>query len=51
MIRVEWISSLSRILVQPIYRDALLFGKCLAGLATFSISHEGPWAKGARLVQ
>jgi hypothetical protein len=48
---VEWISSLSRILAQPIYRDALLFGKFLAGVATFSIGHEGPWTKGARLVQ
>jgi hypothetical protein len=51
MISVEWISSLSRILAQPIYRDALLFGKFLAGVATFSIGHEGPWTKGARLVQ
>jgi hypothetical protein len=51
VIIVEWIMSLSRILAQPIYRGALLFGKSLAGLATFSISHEGPWAKGARLVQ
>jgi len=30
--------TLSRILSQPIYRDALLFGKFLAGLATLSIS-------------
>ncbi|MGC1575828.1 MAG: hypothetical protein WA813_06830, partial [Beijerinckiaceae bacterium] len=51
MISVEWISSLSRILAQPIYRDALLFGKFLAGVATFSIGHEGPWTKSARLVQ
>ena len=51
MISVEWISSLSRILAQPIYRDALLFGKFLAGVAAFSIGHEGPWTKGARLVQ
>ncbi len=51
MISVEWISSLSRILAQPIYRDALLFGKFLAGVATFSIGHEGPWTKGARLVR
>ncbi len=29
--------TLSRILSQPIYRDALLFGKFLAGLATLSI--------------
>jgi ABC-2 type transport system permease protein len=30
--------TLSRILAQPIYRDALLFGKFLAGLATISIA-------------
>ena len=30
--------TLSRILAQPIYRDALLLGKFLAGLATISIS-------------
>jgi len=30
--------TLSRILSQPIYRDALLFGKFLAGLATLAIS-------------
>ena len=30
--------TLSRILSQPIYRDALLFGKFLAGIATLSIS-------------
>ena len=30
--------TLSRILSQPIYRDALLFGKFIAGLATISIS-------------
>lgn len=30
--------TLSRILAQPIYRDALLLGKFLAGLATLSIS-------------
>jgi ABC-2 type transport system permease protein len=30
--------TLSRILSQPIYRDALLFGKFIAGLATLSIS-------------
>ncbi len=29
--------TMSRILAQPIYRDALLFGKFLAGLATLSI--------------
>jgi hypothetical protein len=51
VIRVEWISTLSRILAQPINRDALMFGKFLAGLATFSIGLESPWAKGARLVQ
>ena len=30
--------TLSRILSQPIYRDALLVGKFLAGLATLAIS-------------
>ena len=30
--------TLSRILAQPIYRDALLFGKFLAGLLTIAIS-------------
>jgi len=30
--------TLSRVLSQPIYRDALLFGKFLAGLATLSVS-------------
>ena len=30
--------TLSRILSQPIYRDALLFGKFIAGLATLSVS-------------
>lgn len=30
--------TLSRILSQPIYRDALLFGKFLAGLATLTVS-------------
>lgn len=35
--------TLSRILAQPIYRDALLFGKFLAGLATLSISLIGLW--------
>jgi ABC-2 type transport system permease protein len=29
--------TMSRILAQPIYRDALLFGKYLAGLATLAI--------------
>jgi ABC-2 type transport system permease protein len=35
--------TLSRILAQPIYRDALLFGKFLAGLATLAISLTGLW--------
>jgi ABC-2 type transport system permease protein len=35
--------TLSRILAQPIYRDALLFGKFLAGLATLSISLVALW--------
>ena len=35
--------TLSRILSQPIYRDALLFGKFLAGLATISISLVTLW--------
>lgn len=35
--------TLSRILAQPIYRDALLFGKFLAGLATLSISLMALW--------
>jgi ABC-2 type transport system permease protein len=35
--------TLSRILSQPIYRDALLFGKFLAGLATISISLVALW--------
>jgi ABC-2 type transport system permease protein len=35
--------TLSRILAQPIYRDALLFGKFLAGLATLTISLVGLW--------
>jgi ABC-2 type transport system permease protein len=35
--------TLSRILAQPIYRDALLFGKFLAGLATLSISLVSLW--------
>jgi ABC-2 type transport system permease protein len=35
--------TLSRILSQPIYRDALLFGKFLAGLLTLSISLVALW--------
>src|SRR6201987_2727300 len=35
--------TLSRILSQPIYRDALLFGKFLAGLITLSISLITLW--------
>jgi ABC-2 type transport system permease protein len=35
--------TLSRILAQPIYRDALLFGKFLAGLITLSISMITLW--------
>ena len=35
--------TLSRILSQPIYRDALLFGKFLAGLVTLSISLITLW--------
>ncbi|HKA73642.1 MAG TPA: ABC transporter permease [Xanthobacteraceae bacterium] len=35
--------TLSRILAQPIYRDALLFGKFLGGLATLSISLIALW--------
>jgi len=35
--------TLSRILSQPIYRDALLFGKFLAGLATLAISLITLW--------
>jgi ABC-2 type transport system permease protein len=35
--------TLSRILAQPIYRDALLFGKFLAGLATLSINLIALW--------
>jgi ABC-2 type transport system permease protein len=35
--------TLSRILSQPIYRDALLFGKFLAGLVTLAISLIGLW--------
>src|SRR3984893_13438493 len=35
--------TLSRVLSQPIYRDALLLGKFLAGLATLSISMVALW--------
>jgi ABC-2 type transport system permease protein len=35
--------TLSRILSQPIYRDALLFGKFLAGLLTLTISLVALW--------
>src|SRR5712691_2548980 len=35
--------TLSRILAQPIYRDALLFGKFLAGLFTLSVSLIALW--------
>jgi ABC-2 type transport system permease protein len=35
--------TLSRILAQPIYRDALLFGKFLAGLVTLAISLVTLW--------
>ena len=35
--------TLSRILSQPIYRDALLFGKFLAGLATMTVSLVVLW--------
>jgi len=35
--------TLSRILSQPIYRDALLFGKFLAGLAVLAISLVALW--------
>jgi ABC-2 type transport system permease protein len=35
--------TLSRVLAQPIYRDALLLGKFLAGLATISISLVALW--------
>ena len=35
--------TLSRILSQPIYRDALLFGKFLAGIAVISISLIALW--------
>jgi ABC-2 type transport system permease protein len=35
--------TMSRILAQPIYRDALLFGKFIAGLFTISISLVALW--------
>jgi len=35
--------TLSRILAQPIYRDALLMGKFLAGLATLAVSLAALW--------
>lgn len=35
--------TMSRVLAQPIYRDALLFGKFLAGLATIAISLVVLW--------
>jgi ABC-2 type transport system permease protein len=35
--------TLSRILAQPVYRDALLMGKFLAGLATLAISLTALW--------
>jgi ABC-2 type transport system permease protein len=35
--------TMSRILAQPIYRDALLFGKFLAGIATLTISLVTLW--------
>src|SRR6516225_3406478 len=35
--------TISRILAQPIYRDALLFGKYLAGLATLAIFLTALW--------
>src|SRR5216684_1132320 len=38
--------TLSRILAQPIYRDALLFGKFLAGLATIGIGMVALWLLG-----
>ena len=40
--------TLSRILAQPIYRDALLFGKFLAGLLTLVDQSAGPVAAGHR---
>ena len=35
--------TLSRVLAQPIYRDALLFGKFLAGLATLALALTTIW--------
>ena len=35
--------TLSRVLSQPIYRDALLLGKFLAGLATFAVALVALW--------
>lgn len=35
--------TMSRVLAQPIYRDALLFGKFLAGLATLGVSLLALW--------
>ena len=35
--------TLSRVLAQPIYRDALLMGKFLAGLATLAVSLTALW--------
>lgn len=35
--------TMSRILAQPIYRDALLFGKFLAGVATLAVFLTGLW--------
>jgi ABC-2 type transport system permease protein len=35
--------TLSRVLSQPIYRDALLFGKFLAGLLTLTVSFVSLW--------
>lgn len=35
--------TMSRILAQPIYRDALLFGKFLAGIATLAVLLTGLW--------
>ena len=35
--------TLSRILAQPIYRDALLFGKFLAGLLSLTIALVSLW--------
>lgn len=35
--------TMSRLLAQPIYRDALLFGKFLAGLATLAVTLTALW--------